>query len=103
MFETLREAFETYLESLPPNIRAVRELWISKLHDCACAGIPVWHVPRTEVIDALMDASSTDRRYRVLDHYRAEIIEDCREQIELLEPNDRPVLIEMKATFGAEG
>ena len=97
--DLLGEAYRTYLDSLPPNIRAVRELWLSKLFDCAADGIPIWHVPRTEVIDALMDAGSSEERYAVLDQCRDEIIDDCRGLIEILEPNERPFLSEIAAAL----
>ena len=90
-----------YQDWLPPNIRAVGELWVSKLVDCASDGIPVWHLPRTEVIEALLDAGSTERRYAVLTQYRDEILVDCRLQIGLLEPTEQPVLKEIAAALEA--
>lgn len=40
-------------------------------------GIAVWWVPRSEILDELLDASTTWQRYDVLVERRVEVLDDC--------------------------
>lgn len=56
-------------------------------------GIPAAWVPRSEVLDALLSATTGDERSRVLIEYGDEILADCAEWVEaLVDPVLEPVL-----------
>ncbi|WP_407107257.1 hypothetical protein [Rhodococcus aetherivorans] len=67
-------------DAYPPNWPEGLRLDLEKLEQIAqVEGIPLFYVPRAEIVTALLDASDFEARLAIVDQYTDEIGQDCRD------------------------
>lgn len=72
-WEELRTAFERLL---PPNLRSVRDL-VGVAELALDEGLPLAWIPRSEILDELLSASTSEDRIRILDAHADDVMDDC--------------------------
>ncbi len=83
LFKNLGPALEAMRASFyPPNLRAIEDLRYEGVEQVVMAdGIPLYGVPRTDIVEALIRADSLSKRREIIGRRWKAVSADCREVV----------------------